>query len=330
MNEYYNHQRKKDYLKSQELDFNTNIIKNIISVFNMTSNFENANDKDLCEFTFEEFVSMFSLNQWVNYSTFKSKKTIIKNYIKYCVDNNLCEANNLRNISRLIGKDIKKKSKFEIEYYKDFEDFHDTIQYLFHETLKNNDNGVISITILYLLWYGFEKEEIIKIKNEDFDFDNKTIMCRDTNHIVNIDNEDVLSLFQKCKDYRYISRWHNRYNKILNYEIKNPRDFIKSDRIESLSVQNLRVRIGVLNDIIKDNNNMLSKYVSKKIVDYGISTSGLYYRIKLVEDNNNIQLELSNIELFNKLLNNRIPYDLTNGYDFLGNYKEWKKFFYGI
>jgi hypothetical protein len=330
MKKYYNNDRKIEYLTTQHSDAKDSNVKNIASVFNMAAKFEAINNKDLCEFTFDELLAMFNLNQWGNFATFKTKKTIITNYIKYCISNNLCYNDNLRDILRLNHTDIKKKSKFEIEYYKDFDDFHNTIQTLFNDGGQQYEVNLSNIGILYLLWFGFEKEEIIEIRNDDFDSVKRTITCRSTNRTVHIDNDEVLTMFMHLKKAISSPRWNSKRNRWYYLDYKNPDYLIKSERADVLASVNLRVRVSSLNNYIKENQNMEKKYANKKITDYGISSSGLYNKIKSIEEDRNIKFMQLNIYLFNELLNTNIPTELSGGaYDFIKNYDEWKNFFYG-
>lgn len=329
MKNYYNNDRKNEYLKIQSTDAKNGNVKNLISVFNMTAKFEEINNKDLCDFTFDEFLALFSLNQWGTFATFKSKKTIITNYIKYCLTNNLCYESSLKDISRLSHTDIKKKSKFEIEYFKDFEDFHNTVQSLFNEGGQQFEVNISNIVSLYLLWYGFDKEEIVEIKNKDVDTVNKTVTCQNTNHTEYIDNDEVINMFMQLKNMTSCPRWNSVAQKWYYLEYKNPEYFIKSERTGKVTSTNLRIRISSLNKIINDNISMENKYANKKITDYGIRYSGLYCKIKDIEAKYNIKLEHFNVSKFNEFLNSKIPQAYSSSYDFVQNYNEWISFFYG-
>lgn len=327
MEEFFNNERKKDFLNSQNLGAAS--IKNIRSVFRASKTFEDMNDKDLCDFNYEEYLSMFNIRNWGIYTTFMSKKTMITSYLNYCVSNGLCDSNNLREIDRLNPTDIKQKSKFETEYYKDFDDFHNTIKNVFSNIDPiEYENRICNIVILYLLWYGFEKEEIINLDNKDFNYKEGTITCKDSRRIVHIDNEEVLTLFENCKNAESYCRWHGKVWAYLKY--KNPDKLIKSYRNDSIDIVDLRLRIWSSSQYIKNNLSVNNEYASKKFTDLGISNSGLYSRIKQLEDDGLIEVKHVFIPKINELLNIDLVTDFTNGNTtkFIKNYKKWKNYFY--
>lgn len=89
------------------------------------------------------------------------------------------------------------------------------------------------------------------------------------------------------------------YKNYQELQFKNPNSLIKSERVDKLSPTNIRVRISKLNEIIRDELNMTHKYAGKRITDYSISASGLYSRIKQLEDSQDVKFEFQNIDYFN-------------------------------
>ena len=47
--------------------------------------------KDLCEFSFQDFVMLFNNNRLTNNSTFQTNKSNIMNYLRWCVGNGHAE-----------------------------------------------------------------------------------------------------------------------------------------------------------------------------------------------------------------------------------------------
>lgn len=162
--------------KNYKLKYNTiptgvNSINAYTSLFTYSMELENKLSKDLCNFNKNEFLEVIIkyLNDGGMYAI--SFRNAIKNYIIYCVDNNLGTMLSLLEIKEIVHNDYinsEQSSNTQSEYYYSTVDMIDSIKYMYYHC--PDDDIALKQNILFQIFnaLNYTKENISTVTNSNY------------------------------------------------------------------------------------------------------------------------------------------------------------------
>lgn len=173
--------------KNYKLKYNTiptgvNSINAYTNLFTYSMELENKLSKDLCNFNKSEFLDVIIkyLNDSGTYAI--SFRNSIKNYIIYCIDNNLSTMLSLLELKEIVHNDyinFEQSSNNQSEYYYSTVDMINSIKYMYYHC--SDDDIALKQNILFQIFsaLNYTKENIstltnsncLKILKNDFTFD---------------------------------------------------------------------------------------------------------------------------------------------------------------
>jgi hypothetical protein len=327
----FNLQQKSDFIYSNYSHAKDETIGGIINTFNTIGVFENQYKKDLIDFNFEDIVSLFERNGWKKTSTFNRNKSVLVSYIDWCRINGKLSGN-VHSIERLQFDDITGQKKFEIESFKSFEDLKDCANSVYNsEGVNDSDKFIIDISVLYLSWIGFKKEEIQRIKKDDISFINNTINSKLFSYKVSNVNQyimDVLSICVNIEGYTTNNRFgeaNRKYNE-NEFLIRTGKSakVLQDDVVPDSYFNNMATRFKNITSKFSP----VDKYYKKAITSKTIYDAGRYYRLYEYEKENG-KIESSNYAILSLI--GRV--EITNQTGLLQLYYDfnaWRKYFYGV
>ena len=266
--------------------------------------------KDLCEFSFQDFVMLFNNNRLTNNTTLLTNKSNIMKYLRWCVQNGYAESIVISELERLNPKDVATNTKIKTEFYGSEDELLDC----FDEVLSGEDKIYkYTFSVFYgLCWNGFSDEELFTTKA-------KSVIG---NQIALVDREVHLSgrMAGILKEYLAAE------NMTVGEQTCK---FVQSDLIIKCLDRN--GSIGVINSNyhatkskawkrITEDLPIESRFYGKKIIPNKIRQSGAYYRLW--------QKEKSGVEVITKniidLLGNDSRFVNKVGYITIRDYNLWK------
>ena len=159
----YNESQKQEFLDTM----NKEAAKPYISLFQKSELYERAAGHDVCEFIYNELLGLFESCQYTRISTFKTTKSILSDYMKFCCANKYCNSNCLVELERLQFADLTGYAKLRNEFYFNLDDMLDSIEYVFSNS-KIDVTYYRPVQVYYgLIWIGLEKEQIFTLTPED-------------------------------------------------------------------------------------------------------------------------------------------------------------------
>lgn len=308
----YNEERKLEFIESLNQD---SVKKSMSYLLEMTASVEEMLKKDLCDFTYQEFLMLFEAKKIVTVTSVMSNRSNIKRYIKWCVENNLCLSTQLEEIDRVEQKDLNTNTRVKFEMYKDEDDLLDCI----NEVLKDYDISFRDMfSVFYgLCWYGLSDEELFTAKKEWF-------------------KDDRIELPDRTIHFsERFSKIMNRYTAADSVDI----GFIASKQVEFVPSERIirNVKAGGASDVITSNYNATrnkkwekvmselpveNKYYGRKLKPVKIRCSGAFYQIWQREQQGEKINSLNIAELFPYKM-----YERSEGVIINRNYEDWKKAF---
>jgi integrase len=233
-NQLYNEEQKERYLHF--ISDNEGTHATIRNIFYKAFIYEEARDRDLCNFNLEEIGKVIKRSNPYNLNTAKSTLRFISGYISFCIENGLRD----NNINPLDG--------VSDQWVDSFVDKTKKIHYSYTEFLELLDKieNMQDKIYLFLLFEGIQGEKFSELRNlkyEHIDKDNKTIFIEERNESIEVSDKciEYLELAQKETEYMSYIPKSNTFNKkeLLpsDYVFKN----VKSPRTKEYTQVNMVV-----------------------------------------------------------------------------------------
>lgn len=303
----YNPQQKIDFLNYRYAGNSKDAKRNIIFIFQRLSIFEKDKNKDLCEFSRNDYKEMFS-SMNLGYASFTSNKSIIKSYLKWCRYHNLCDNDQLMALEEIQISQLSIAGVIEKNYFRNFEELSNTIDEQlskYREQKSSNIDITLDIirVVLYLAWLGIELDDTIQIKKTDVDEARKQIYIASKSAYINIDF-DYLTAFERIiafKNYNDNSLHETGFLIRTTFKPKDIKSYLKNLISRYLG------------------NNQLSDIIIGKKVSYSkVYWSGVFLRATRYYK----QISIKNPELMGELFQE--DYSGENGY--IAMYKRYRDF----
>lgn len=159
----YNESQKQEFLDTM----NKEAAKPYISLFQKSELYERAAGHDVCEFIYSELLGLFESCQYTRAQTFKSYKSLLNDYLKFCCANKYCNSNCIVELERLQFTDLTGYAKLRNEFYFDLDDLLDSIEYVFSKS-KIDETYYRPVQVYYgLIWIGLENEQIFTLTSKN-------------------------------------------------------------------------------------------------------------------------------------------------------------------
>lgn len=155
----YNEAQKKEYLETLSSESTALTFEYSLNQFEPV---ERMLKKDLCQFSFQDFVMLFNNNKMTNNTTLVTNKSNIMKYLRWCVQNGYAESIVISELERLSINDISSNAKIKTEFYGSEDELLDC----FDEVLSGEDKIYkYTFSVFYgLCWNGFSDEELFRTK----------------------------------------------------------------------------------------------------------------------------------------------------------------------
>lgn len=155
----YNETQKKEYLETLSSESTASTFEYSLNQFEPV---ERMLKKDLCQFSFQDFVMLFNNNKMTNKTTLVTNKSNIMKYLRWCVQKGYAESIVTSELERLNLKDVSSNVKIKTEFYGSEDELLDCLD----EVLSREDKIYkYTFSVFYgLCWNGFSDEELFKTK----------------------------------------------------------------------------------------------------------------------------------------------------------------------
>lgn len=150
------------------------------SMFNKTEAVETFFGKDLSAFTLSNYIYAFESLGFTKRSTFDSKKTIIRKYVQWCIDEHEIGNDVFNNINSLTINDLDPQRRNKLMYYTSIDEMIDVLSAVYESAGKDYLYYIRNVSFAGLVYIGIPEAQIVKIKIKDFNYDNRTIKAGDT------------------------------------------------------------------------------------------------------------------------------------------------------
>lgn len=175
----YNEERKQRYLKEESLSNTPTLIR----LFKKSETFEQANNRDLCEWSATEIITFFKYLNTGSVNTLVVYRSLLTNYTQWCLQNNLTETgqNNWQIITQNILRECINKQKNIVLIRQEVLDICQDVE-------NDGDAFLLLGTFEGIGSYGKSREELVEARRSDINVDNNTIkLC--TGRILKISDE---------------------------------------------------------------------------------------------------------------------------------------------
>lgn len=255
------------YIKESSLKMNEVTRKN--SKRRIITFFESMPEVDFCDLTKSDLVEMFSLSLRMSRSSFHTYKTDILDFFRWMNEQGQCSEDLKRNVESVSYMDCKEaRNKNYVEnYFRDCVDLLTVMNDVFEDHAEDFDTFTVGAL---LTWSGVEFKFLPDLLKTDFDENEGTIFCRNSNEIISLPKTPAVILHMVAKYCNADSFTTNRMGgKTLPYK---PSAYLfRSYKSPSYTKKNLAYLTNTVNKFA-------SEY-GKKFNWDKIFYSGLYYRI---------------------------------------------------
>lgn len=328
--EMYNIEQKSDFIEISYSHTKNDSVENIIRLFIVIGKHERQLEKDFCDFTFNEVVNLFEINEWSKGNTFQHNKSILKQYVLWCNSLNLVDINS-HPIILLKAEDISGSIKYSRQYIKDFDDLKGCLEYNYENADVNDASQFIYPKLVYCLSYlGFWVEEIRFMKQEHVRmFENTIRSPLDDNFVVTNVNDYIMDLIREGIDLVGITTKNRRGMYTKKYQQSDYLIRVKASKSSPDYTPVIEVYFNNMSSKFREYSRKLDpsdEYYNKGITTESIWFCGCCNRLYEREKNENIEKNLS--EIISKEC--RISRDDANAISFMwADYLSWRKFYYG-
>ncbi len=329
--EIYNVKQKSDFIESSYSHFKKDSLENIVRLFNAVGRHERQLGKDFCDFTFNEVVNLFEINEWSKSNTVMHHKSILRQYVTWC-DAVLNKANSgLHPISQIKPEDISGSNKYWRQYVQSFDELKRCIEYVYETADVNDTSQFVFPKICYCLSFlGFNFNEIRFMKQEHVKmFDNEIRSPIDENFVVSNVDEYIMDLIREAISLEGITS-RNKYSMYTKRYQKS--DYLIRVRASKVSPDYTPVYETYFNNIPSKFRSYSRKLdPSDEFYNKGITFETIWFcgccdRLYKREQIENIEKNLSNILIKECRLN---PNDNNEASHMWADYLSWRKYYYG-
>lgn len=247
------------------------------SMFDTIGVYEESLGKDLAEMTKDEVICATRLMVVGAYKTAVSIQSKIKDYVKWCTQNQVFTNVNLDLIGFKID-DVDASAYLAKTIFKDEDELIRELQ-----TVRRFDEGFTEGIILILAWLGIEQKDVLSIKTHDVDLARREINYRKYDKTIVFSEKicDVLRIYEKTKEGSRpaggSSRPVYRDDSFNTYVRKYcPRGQLG---VKPLEATNLRKMVNDVNKLYT------AQGKESRLWNGNIIASGALYRLKNLEDN---------------------------------------------
>lgn len=197
----YNAEVKKSFLNTI---VNENSYKTYVTVFNKIEEMESTFGKDICEMSVDEIMVVLDLNTGTRFTNGIQMISILKNYVDWCIQNGKIVGEN--NFEKIDYKEIDQSMSMKTSYLKDEQEFEDICAVIFKKDAYYCEGVQIPRELaLRLCFYAeMDTKEIVLIKKEQVDFENKVILSPVYLGIKYPVDDKILKLCRFCIDMKVV------------------------------------------------------------------------------------------------------------------------------
>jgi len=315
---FYNSEQKKSFLEYIDNKYN-GLVHLYINIFNKSKILEERFNKDICFFNDEE-IDLFLLEYLSRYSYDNSYKfELIYRYVQWCEVNGIISPyNSWENVEPMRYRRLPIISEiYKRQMIKDPKDLQEKLDSVLFGTDRINFKHYFMRVIVYLIYLGFERNEIPFIEVSHVDKENRIIKFN--NKVIQYDS--YIEPYIEAITSDDLSDGINREYKKTKYLIKRvQRKDIKTEHVPEFYIQwTVSKFISMYNN---DNKNNKIDWSINRIYD-----SGVFYRIYEKEGlYKKIGSETEDIlkSYFTKY------YSIVKLYKIIDNYNTWKEVFYPV
>lgn len=293
--------------------------------------FESSMNKPWEQFITSDFVKLFEDANWTAMNTFISNKSLIKEFAEWYFENII----GLRNIpfghqkvsaiKYIELKDVSSKSRYEKEYFENYDDFMKCLEELYGT--PKNDQYIMQQAFFALMWEGIDRNELKSIKKDDIECPPDEIKA-----IIHLQDKDVVITEERtvkiirqaigASGYDVVQKnGRGRAYQFANTEMllrnTSKKSVSKDTYISESSINNYYTEQAKMADELSEK----SPYHCKRLVFRGISDSGAFCR--LVQDGN--VGHISKDAIAKARQTNAVANSIVESFNF--NYQGWRKHF---
>jgi hypothetical protein len=302
----------------------------IIRLFVTLGKHERNLDKDFVDFNLNDVINLFEINAWTKSNTFASRKSILKQYVKWCESLNKVSSI-MHPIFQLKNEDIKGLIKISSQYIKDFDELKDCYNHVY-ESLDEEDTSqfIYQKTGYNLSFLGFMPEEIRFMQRSHVSFATSSIRSPfDNNYVVNNVNDEIMGLIDECINYDGCVA-HNKYGYYkAKYQISNFIIRVKASKSapdgtpvephwfgNSINIFKRRAKLLDVDDI----------YYGKGLTFESVRFCGDCDRLYKLSKTEDIEKDINQ----SIAKTSRILADSPMIFFRWSDYQDWRKYFYGV
>ncbi|CAB1251674.1 protein of unknown function [Ruminococcaceae bacterium BL-6] len=325
--ELYNPERKLQFFEDCYGDQKDQTIYPVLKLYiSSFAEMERKNKKDLLNFNIVEIEDIFKNLGIVTNSTFNNRKSIIKKYFQWGVDRHLISIEQLELFNYIGLENVFSEKNLIKKYFKDLDDL---INYIdtalkFYKPLDKNQYSVTIITLL-LLWCGLRIDQIYSLKTEAINFRRNIIKINKYEYVLPERITQIISNYLKqtsyvvdlkSKGYKYY------FYKDTGYflRVTGPKESYYSKATLFTKISNFGNRL----ELDQDN-----KYYGHTLLPEDVIVSGSFYRIYEFEQKNKADIHNVDKKVYLKLLYKEDEPEQKT-IDFISEYINWKRTFYGV
>jgi len=284
--------------------------------------------KDLCAFTFLEYVTLFEQQQWTKKTTFYIMKTFIVTYVGWAVRVGKAPYEQLSVITNMVPGDL---SGYFLHQNKSFKNL-DSLCSAHEEIIKNeifrgracsNDSYITAEIITYLAWLRLSSEEAVRLQKSDVDVNGHKIVLKDREVEIPDKIYNRMIYYAMLTGFEF-SNGISTYVRIY----KDSKYYLRSHRTDRLSENPLRTTLSRYSGLAL-NLDPSNEFYKKSFTYDSIKQSSLFDEFYQCDVKNPTNIEKMSSLAGDRLLGEFFPHD-TIALGISSNYLSWRKFFYGV
>ena len=282
--ELYNVDRKLQYINSIA---NENTQLSTDYFLRSCSEVEEMFGKDLCDFSYMEYVILFERKKFISTATFTTNKSHIKGYVEWCISNNFITSDRLVEVERLQIEDLNSSFKIKTEMFKDEDDLINCINAVVDGDQTWKD---MYLAFYGLCWYGLSDEDLFTLEANAVSGN----QVNAASGLVTV-SDKFAKILERYKDTTVVAVGNIGNEKEYEY-ISSPL-FIKVLKIARATYEidrnfhstRHKAWVKLMAEVP-----VASEYYGKELIPQKIRNSGLYWRILQIEKSGK-EVSVSNI-----------------------------------
>ena len=168
----FNDRQKQQFLTTIDSE---NSHKSYVTAFNKSESFETSLNKDVADMTLQEIILLLDMTAGKSAQSIANYRSLLANYVDWYIreGKSVFSENNISKISYTV---VDKQQSFRPSYVGSEEELKEMIEVAFpHDYSYNQEIFEDRETIIWLIWLGFERDEIRFLKKNDIDYENGII-----------------------------------------------------------------------------------------------------------------------------------------------------------